>query len=130
MNLNTVIAAVSTLVACGVGIGCGSDDGTLQQNWTIQGTTNPNSCVAAQATQMRLVAIGSDGVAEATTFSACNAFQASQSLKEDTYTGAATFLDANGVAVSQTKLVPPFTIVEGQTTVRTIDFAVSDFFPR
>lgn len=130
MNLNTLIAAVGTFIFCGIGMGCGSDEGTLEQNWTIQGATRANSCDATGATQMRLISIRSDGVAEATTFSPCNAFQARQTLSAATYTGTATFLDPNGLAVSQTKLLPAFTVVDGETTVQTIDFALTDFIRR
>ena len=130
MKINAMIATVGTVVACGTGLGCGSKEGPLAQNWTIQGTTSPTACTASGATQMRVIVIRSNGVAEATDFAACNAFNTSLSLDEDTYTGTATFLDANGIAVSQTKLLGAFSIIDGETTRRTIDFVASDFLPR
>lgn len=131
MKPNRLIGTAIALLACGIGSGCTSDDdGTLEQSWTIQDSTNPDACTVSGATQMRVIVVGSDGVSEATKFRSCAAFKTTQSLTADTYTGTATFLNANGVAVSQTKILPAFTIVEGVTTSRTINFVASDFLPR
>lgn len=128
MNLKLAIVTLGTLAV--VGFGCsGTNNGTYQQNWTIQGTTNPTACSVAGASQMRVVTIGAGGAVQATNFVPCNAFTTSFSLEPATYTAAATFLATNGAAVSQTKVLPAFTVFENQTTVQTIDFAASDFLP-
>ncbi len=130
-KLSVLSATLGAALLGAFGLSCSSThDGTLVQNWTIQGNVNPASCNTAGAVQMRVVVVNSSGGAEATNFTACNAFTTSFSLHPDNYTATATFLGANGLAISQTKLVPVFGISEDQTTVRTIDFAISDFLPR
>jgi hypothetical protein len=112
---------------------CGDDDdddiptGTLQQSWTIAGAKNPDSCTRYNAAQMRLVAIGPGAVVQATQFTPCNAFQTTLTLPANTYTAAATFLDANGVAVSQTLNVSAFFIAEDLTTIQNVDFTPINF---
>lgn len=131
MKLKPTVAALSVLLALGGAAGCSDDDnGTLQQSWTIQGAATTTACNLVGATQMRLVVIRSDAVAEATSFVPCESFQASISLREDTYTTAATFLGVDGLAVSQTKIIPAFQINSGDTTFASIDFALTDFLPR
>jgi hypothetical protein len=127
MKLASMIAVAVAICATGCG---GSDDGTFQQHWTIQGTTNPNGCTVSDAAQMRIVVVNPAGAAQATSFTSCGAFVMSQSLPPNNYTAAATFLNANGFSVSQTKLTPVFTIVKDQTTTRTIDFSATDFLAR
>jgi hypothetical protein len=129
-KLSVVCATLGAALLGGAGHSCGTDDGTLTQTWTIQGNNHPANCDTAGAVQMRVVVVNSGGVAEGTNFVACNAFTTSFSLRPDNYTATATFLGANGLAVSQTKLVPVFGISADQTTVRTIDFAINDFLPR
>jgi hypothetical protein len=122
---------LGALLISGADLSCSSThDGTLQQNWTIQGNNNASACDVAGATQMRVVVVNSSGGTEATNFVECKTFTTSFSLHPDNYTATATFLGSNGVAVSQTKLVPVFSILEDQTTLRTIDFALNDFLPR
>jgi hypothetical protein len=111
-------------------LGCSDDDeatGTLQQNWTINGSTDPSSCGPVGATQMRLVVIDSAGYTDATQFAPCTDFRATVSLIPDRYTAAVTFLGANGAPVSKTQLVPIFDIYSGQTTTVGTNFTLTDF---
>jgi hypothetical protein len=111
-----------------VGSGCaGHHDGTLQQNWTIAGTTNSNLCDVHGATQARVVVFTTGLFITATQFAPCNAFSTTLSLHEDTYTSSLTFVDANGVPVSDTRAIAPFIINGDQTTTLNADFAVTDF---
>ncbi|AKU99072.1 hypothetical protein AKJ09_05736 [Labilithrix luteola] len=119
---------LGALVMSGMGCTSSNDDGTLQQNWTIAGTTNPTAC--GPATQMRVVVVDPAGATAATRFAACSSFQTNIDLAPNNYTGAATFLDANGAAVSRTLVIPPFTINHDNTTFRTVDFALTDFLAR
>jgi hypothetical protein len=126
MKLRVATMAALTL-AC-LGFGCtSSQDGMFVQTWTIQGGTSATSCTVTGATQMRTIIINGGGGVEATNFVACNAFQSSFVLAPGTYTAAATFIGANGLEISKTKLVPPFNITENITTGSTVDFALTDF---
>jgi hypothetical protein len=108
--------------------GCSSDDdGTLVQNWTITGGTDPASCERAGAAQMRVVVVDSFGFVEATEFAPCQAFSTALSLSPDTYTATATFLNSSNVAVSRTLLIPGFIISENLTTTVNVPFQLSDF---
>src|SRR6187401_1355658 len=131
MHRNIVVLALGALVSASA-LGCGSDDdepiGTLQQNWTIASSTTPEAC--ANATQMRLVVVDSFGFTDATQFAPCSAFRMTLTLVPDRYTGTATFLGADGLPVSRTLVLAPFTIIEGQTTTETVDFSLSDFLAK
>jgi hypothetical protein len=131
VQLSVFGATLGAALLGSLGLSCSSShEGTLVQSWTIQGNVNPASCDTAGATQMRVIAVNSAGFAEATNFVACSAFSTSFALPQDNYTATATFLGANGLAVSQTKIVPIFGISNDTTTYRTIDFAISDFLGR
>lgn len=125
-----VAACLMLLVVAGAA--CDDDEpppaGTLQQGWTIAGARTPEACSRFGATQMRLVVLDSSLFVEATRFAPCTDFTASLALTPDVYTGTATFLDANGVAVSNTRSITAFTISENITTLQNVDFAVGDFF--
>jgi hypothetical protein len=109
------------------GCGSGSHDGTLQQNWTIAGGTDPAACTRVHATQMRLVVLDHNGLISATQFAPCTDFKTTLSLQADSYSGTATFLDQSNVVVSKTLLVTSFGINEGQTTALTLPFQLTDF---
>ena len=131
MEPKLIAMCVGAVLLVGGAGGCGDDnEGTLQQNWTIQGTTTPNACTLARATQMRLVVVDANGFSEATSFVPCASFSSTLTLAENNYTGAATFLGEDGLAVSQTKIIPAFRISGGLTTTQTIDFAIGDFIAR
>ena len=131
MKLKLIVASLGTLLLLGAASGCGSDDeGTLQQNWTIQGGTSADACSVAGAAQMRVVIVDGNGFTQATNFESCSSFTSRIALDEDTYTGAATFVGTDGLPVSQTKIIPAFRIIKGETTVQTVDFNIGDFLAR
>lgn len=100
----------------------GVDTGTLQQSWTIEGTRDVAKCQQYNADRMRLVIFDSNGGVHATELAACGFFELSVELRTDRYTGTATFVDAQGNPVSQTKSVPAFTIVDNEIETITLDF--------
>jgi hypothetical protein len=119
---------LAAIALAGIGAGCSSHhDGTLQQNWTIAGTTNSQTCSVHGATQARLVVFNPGLFIEATQFAPCEAFQTSLSLHEDTYTSTLTFVDANGVPVSEIRSIAAFNIVNDQTTTLNADFPLTSF---
>jgi hypothetical protein len=115
------------LIASGCSSSNNDNAGTLQQGWTIEGTTNPAACTQVSAAQMRLVILDQNNVVSATQFASCTDFTIAVSLPAATFSAAATFLNANGLAVSRTLVVPSFNVFVGQTTVQNINFTVSDF---
>jgi hypothetical protein len=102
-------------------------DGTLQQNWTISGTTTPSVCDLHRATQARVVVFDRALFVLATQYAPCNLFSTSIGLHEDTYTATMTFLDVNGSAVSDSRTTGPFNVLRDATTVQVIDFPVGAF---
>jgi hypothetical protein len=134
MNFKHVRVALGTMTLIAVAasaVGCDSnDDGTLQQSWTIAGGTDVNACTRLGASSMRLVVFDPGLIVQATRFAPCSDFQTSLPLNDDTYTGAATFLDVNGIAVSETRAIPAFHISEDETTRLSIDFPLEEFFRR
>jgi hypothetical protein len=124
-----VIAAIAATAA--ISAGCSSDDdGTLQQTWSIEGSTDPNTCTRVGAAQMRVVVLDPGLFVRATRFAPCTDFSTAITLDDNNYTATATFLDANGVAVSDTRTLSVFAIRENVTTRLHIDFPVGSFLPR
>jgi hypothetical protein len=125
----SILAAGVALFALAGG-GCSNhDNGTIVQNWTIEGTTNTNACVVHGANQMRVVVLNPQLVVQATQFSACDAFSTSFSVPQDIYTTSATFLDVNGAPVSKTLTLPSFNVNHDETVTVTTDFPVNAFPP-
>jgi hypothetical protein len=139
MQTNIIVMLGSTLAAATF-IGCGGEDkistivpgvetGTLEQNWTIEGTKDPAKCQQYRADRMRVIVFDTKGTVHATKFSPCNAFQMTLDLKTDTYTGSATFIDVQGSPVSRTLTIPAFTIAEDRKAPTNIDFRPEDMRP-
>jgi hypothetical protein len=125
----TILAiAIGAMVSVSV-FGCSDDDpvGTLQQSWTIGGSSDPSACGPVRAAQMRIVLTNSDGKIDATQFAPCADFHASVPLDPDRYAVAVTFLGPDGFPVSNTLLVPTIDIYSGQTTSIATDFTLRDF---
>jgi hypothetical protein len=123
------LATLATLALAGAATSCSSShDGTLQQNWTIAGTTNAATCGVHGASQARLIVFDPGLVIHATQFAPCEAFQTSLSLHEDTYTSTLTFVDANNVPVSETRSIAAFVINNDNTTTLNADFPIASFF--
>lgn len=139
MQTKTIVMLGSAVVAATF-IGCGGEDkistvlpgvetGTLEQNWTIEGTKDPAKCQQYKADRMRVIVFDAKGTVHATKFQPCNAFQMTLDLKTDTYTGNATFVDVGGAPVSRTLTIPSFTIAEDRKAPMTIDFKPADMRP-
>jgi hypothetical protein len=118
--------ALALTALAGTMVGCGSDEdplnGTLQQEWTIEGGRDIGSCERYRADRMRLVIFDSDGDLHATEFAPCQDFRTELVLRVATYTGTATFVDDQGAPVSDTLQVPQFTIFGDRPTVLSVDF--------
>lgn len=132
MPFNKSISAIAVAAMVSVSaLGCSDDDedevGTLQQNWTIAGSTDPSACGPVGATQMRLVVVDSFGFTDATQFAPCSDFRTSVTLLPDRYSATATFLGADGLPVSKTIILPVIDVFVDRTTSVTVDFALLDF---
>jgi hypothetical protein len=108
----------------------GIETGTLEQAWTIEGTKDPAKCTQYKADRFRMVVFDAKGEVHATKFAPCNAFQMKLDLKTDTYTGNATFIDAQGLPVSRTIELPPFNIAEDRKAALVVDFKPADMRPQ
>jgi hypothetical protein len=129
MRFTSVIGLAIAMV-----VGCSSSDnnsssnmGTLEQSWTIAGTTSPTLCSANNAAQVRLVVLDPGLVVTATQFAPCNAFRLTVQLPDNTYTGNLTFLNDGGGTVSSSRQITQFVVRAGQTTSQTIDVPATAF---
>ncbi len=116
------VGAIAATTACD-----DSDVGVVRQSWTIEGRTEPQSCTAVNAAQMRLVAIDPFGVVRGTEFTSCTSFQGTLRLIPGVYSIAATFLSADGRAVSRTLTRDGVSVVDDEDTDYTVDFPLSVF---
>lgn len=107
----------------------GVDTGSLVQNWTIEGSTDASKCAQYNADRMRVVVYDEDGTVHATEFGKCTDFRIEMKLLTRRYTGAATFVDTNGNAVSKTVGIAPFQIVNNQTLTQNLDFSADRMTP-
>ncbi|HVJ88693.1 MAG TPA: hypothetical protein VM580_02750 [Labilithrix sp.] len=139
MRTTTITMLSSAFVAVGL-VACAGDDkiasvipgietGTLEQSWTIDGTKDINKCNEHKADRLRLIVIDSKDSVHATEFAECRSFAMKLELKTDSYTGNATFVDANGYPVSKTLQLQPFTILEDRTVTQTLEFKAEDMKP-
>ena len=124
----TVLLGLAALLAASGACG-GEDAGVVHQTFTINGAADPASCGRVDATQIRSVALDPFGVIRGTSFVPCTSFESSLQLNPGTYSVAATFLGADGRAVSRTLTRDGVTVVEGETTTYTVDFPLSTFLP-
>jgi hypothetical protein len=122
--------ALAAVGAMGVMAGCSSDDlpgiGSVQQEWTIEGTRDLGKCEQYRADQMRFVVFDSNGEVHATEFAPCRDFRIELSIRTGTYSGSATFVDAQGGVASRTVQVPQFTVFDDRPTILTVDFEARD----
>lgn len=139
MRTKTMLATGFTLTSLAL-IGCTGDDriesmvpgietGTLEQAWTIEGKKDPAKCKQYKADRLRVVVFDAKGEVHATKFAPCDAFMMTFDLKTDTYTGNATFVDAEGTPVSRTLTIPAFTIAEERKAPVVVDFKAQDMRP-
>lgn len=139
METKTIVALGSVVVAASF-IGCGGEDkiatvlpgvdtGTLEQNWTIEGKKDPAKCQQYKADRMRVIVFDTKGAVHSTKFEPCNTFQMTLDLKTDTYTGNATFVDAQGSPVSKTLHIPAFSIAKDRRAPASVDFTPADMRP-
>jgi hypothetical protein len=103
----------------------GVDTGILVQNWSIEGVRESSKCAQYNADRMRVVVFDEDGSVHATEFASCSSFELRLELLARRYTGAATFLDANGKPVSQTLTIPDFVIQDHLDLTQNIDFSAA-----
>lgn len=104
----------------------GVDSGTYVQNWSIEGQQSASKCREYGADRMRVVVFDDDGSVHATEFGACASFSLRLTLLERRYTGTATFIDANGNAVSKTRDIAAFAIVDDRETANFVNFTADD----
>ena len=123
-----LVAVGIASASCG---GSSSEDlGTLEQTWSIAGSTEPDACAVAGATQMRVVVLDPELVVEATQIAPCTDFRTAVDLADDVYGASVTFLDAAGIAVSKTRTFAKLTVRQDQTTPVHFDFPFDAFFLR
>jgi hypothetical protein len=126
--LGVLLAVASSTAVVG---GCDDHDvGVVRQRWTIEGSTEPSSCANVGAAQMRVIAVDGAGAVRATQFAACTDFQTSIRLDPGTYAIAATFLGADGQAVSRTLREEPFSVTDDEETTLVLDFSRASFLGR
>jgi hypothetical protein len=126
----------SAVMVGAVGIvGCGNDDddivatvpgvdsGTYVQTWSIEGQRDASKCSQYGADRMRLVVYDEDGSVHATEFASCSSFSIRLTLLERRYTGAATFVNADGNVVSQTIPIEQFAILKDQEVTKDVNFS-------
>lgn len=137
MRTTTIFGTLGSLLAMAAFAGCGGEEeavtklpgvkhGTLEQNWTIEGTKDAARCQHYKADRMRIVVLDPKGEVQATEFAACNAFQKTLELQTDTYSGNVTFVDRAGYPVSRTLPLQRFTITENRRVPVNVDFTTAD----
>ena len=137
MRTTTILGTLASMAVMAAFIGCGGDDeiaskipgvktGTLEQNWTIEGSRDPMKCQQYRADRMRIVVLDAKGEVHATEYAACNTFQKALELQTDTYSGNATFVDTSGYPVSKTIPLQQFTILEDRRIPLSVDFTAGD----
>jgi len=137
MRLEIIACTLGSMFAAASFVGCAGDDeiagklpgidtGTLQQSWSIEGSTDVAKCQQYRADRMRIVVLDPKGSVHATEFAPCNDFQKTLELQTDTYTGNATFVDGAGYPVSKTLPIPQFTIAADRTVTMSLDFTSAD----
>jgi hypothetical protein len=130
MRVKHLIIATAAVAVVGVtAVGCdNNDDGTLNQTWSINGSRDPSVCDRVRASQMRIVVFDPGLFVQATQFAPCRDFRTSLVLDENTYTASATFLDQNGVPISETRTITAFNVFEDAYTDVNVDFPLNAFF--
>jgi hypothetical protein len=130
---STSSKAVIVLLAVGsmIGVaGCDDDDvGVIRQSWTINGSTDPQNCSIRGAAQMRVIAIDQERVVRSTQFAACGDFNISIPLDPGFYDMAATFISADGRAVSRTQTISDVPVADDEETFINLDFVAVTFEP-
>lgn len=99
--------------ACGEpveGAAHGIELGTVAMAWTIEGSTDPASCIRHEAPWLRVVVEDTAGVVRAERIVPCSAFGANVELRAGLYRIEATFEDAGGGRASATARVGPFAV--------------------
>ena len=102
--------------------------GTLVLQWTIDGTTDPNRCVATGAAVIRIFLTFDNGTSAGTFEQDCVAFATSISLAPGRYTGGAFLVDAAGNVRTTTVPLDAFDIVGNDELRLPVDFPASSFF--
>ncbi len=109
-------------------VGCDDNDvGVVRENWTIDGKVDPTACAAVGAAQMRMVAVDGAGVVQGTEFASCTDFQTTMRLNPGIYDVVATFLGADGAAVSRSLVVSGFGVADDEETILRFDFPLAAF---
>jgi hypothetical protein len=101
----------------------GSSIGTFVQTWSIEGEKDAGKCARYNADRMRFVLYDQDGLVHATELAPCSAFSLRMSLVQRKYSGAATFVDADGNPINETVAIDTFVVVATQEVTRHADFS-------
>ena len=102
--------------------------GTLVLDWTIDGTVDPNRCVATGAAVIRIFVTFDNGASAGTFEQDCVAFATSISLAPGRYTGGAFLVDVAGNPRTTTVPLDAFDIVGNDELRVPVDFPASSFF--
>jgi hypothetical protein len=102
--------------------------GSLTLRWTVNQTTDPNSCVLGNASTLDVVLATSSGQFAGEYQASCGAFATTiPSLTPGNYTGTAQMLDAGGRARTTVINISAFTILENSTLVVDLSFPANSF---
>jgi hypothetical protein len=103
--------------------------GVVVIDWTINGTKDPNACVALGANNIRVTILTPDGLGGLGDFTQlCEAFATSITLSAGDYAADAFLEDATAAPRTTVVQIAPFTIFGDDQITIPIDFPQSSFF--
>ncbi len=133
MKAWTVLALAATTSACSVSAGPppppAANVGTAVMDWTVNESKDPASCNATGAATFHVSLTNSAGGFAGEWVQDCTAFATTiDGLLEDTYTGQADMLDANGQPRTTMVSLAPFQVVGGASVTVAVDFPANSFY--
>ena len=106
-----------------------ADIGSLTLRWTVNGTTDPNTCLLGGATTFDVSLTTTSGQFAGQYQASCGAFATNISnLAADTYGGAARLLDGAGRARTTTIDIDTFNILGNSSLIVDLDFPANSFY--
>jgi len=102
--------------------------GTLELDWTVDGSTDPQLCDQADAASLRLSVFTDSGAHVGDFLDDCRAFSTAVDLEPGGYYADAVLEDGRGEARTTTINIERFSIFGDDTLSIPIDFPASSFF--
>jgi hypothetical protein len=100
---------------------------TLVVEWTITGLTDPNECIKAEAKNIEISIVGTDGTEVGAYQQACSAFKTSITLNPGTYSAYAALLDDAGRTRTTDVAINQFTLQSNDSLTVPVDFPSNSF---